>query len=352
MERATYYCVWYIYNKWSSDASNIFKRSEPNARMNDEANRVLCMLKRVLGSESMILNPHCRPDEPATSENLPVRFLNHGHEHQMDYTPRQRNEQRTILKHGQRKLLMSEIGLFLRTDPQKSYTAVYAGAAPGIHIPFLSSLFPNIRFHLFDPANFEIRRNTKIKIHQEFFTDTVARRYAERDDVIFISDIRMEVREQSVAKDMLEQKRWHRIINPEFTSLKFRLPWPGKGEVGPDNIFRYLDGEIVLPIWGRTSTTECRLEIVKGVHSGDRPYNCLVYEREMSHFNRITRPSVHAQPVRRGGLDGCFDCASEIALLMMYAERIDPAASRQAHIDMAAELSGQITRILRFPSEH
>ncbi len=287
-------------------------------------------------------NRHCG-GLAGVSDQLPIPVLDHGSSARTRYTPRGRREVRTIVWRGQRKLLMSEIGLLLRLERGMRYIVVYAGAAPGIHIPFLSGLFPDVIFHLYDPSPFRIANSDTIRTFQEFFDDATAQRYAGRNDVVFISDIRLNITEQFVIADMLAQQRWHEIIKPELTSLKFRLPWPGSGEVDASNVIEYLDGEIVLPIWGRTSTTESRLVIVKGEHSGKKRYNCLAYEEEMSHFNRVTRPSIHFQPVRNGILDGCFDCASEVALLTQYAESIGNGADT----GFVAHLSERISTALR-----
>jgi hypothetical protein len=67
---------------------------------------------------------------------------------------------------------------------------VYAGAAPGNHIPILSDLFPEIEFHLYDPAPFKINPSNKIKIYNQYFLDKDALDWKNKDNVYFISDIR------------------------------------------------------------------------------------------------------------------------------------------------------------------
>ena len=109
------------------------------------------------------MNPHCAQLVPtAFAEFNPI--LHHRFAERMPYTPRREGEARTIVWRGQRKLLFSKIGALLNTDPEKQYTAVYAGAAPGIQTPFLSELFPNVTFHLYDPAPFKIQETDRIKI--------------------------------------------------------------------------------------------------------------------------------------------------------------------------------------------
>jgi len=100
---------------------------------------------------------------------------------------------------GQRKLLLSEI-LFFTEHWDKSLipepTCVYAGAAPGVHIDLLSKMFPSFNFILYDPAPFAMNllgNNPKIKIltgKNGFFTNDEAKKYADRKDIFFISDIR------------------------------------------------------------------------------------------------------------------------------------------------------------------
>lgn len=98
---------------------------------------------------------------------------------------------------GQRKLLLSEIEFLTRyldltKTPQP--LVVYAGAAPGIHIPFLASLFPEVTFHLWDPSPFRVTESAQIVTHQNLFTrEVIAENYSHPDvarNTYFISDIR------------------------------------------------------------------------------------------------------------------------------------------------------------------
>ena len=278
-------------------------------------------------------NPHCAQlkDQPERISALHLT-LNHTTDDCIPFVPRMPGELRSTVHRGQRKLLMSEIAALNKLDPATKYTLVYAGAAPGIHIPFLSSLFPNVTFHLYDPSVFEIPANDKIRLYRCYFTDLVAESFAETANLVFICDIRRDPREQFVLEDMLAQQRWHNIMKPVLTSLKFRLPWPTAdadfdalpefdAKLVDDNLcVTYLNGEIHLPIWGRQSTTECRLVIAKGVCPSTRQYDCVKYEQQMSFFNRRTRPSIYkAQFVP--GLDSCFDCTAEVAVLTEYVRR-------------------------------
>eukprot|EP01113_Clastostelium_recurvatum_P023757 TRINITY_DN2832_c0_g1_i3.p1 TRINITY_DN2832_c0_g1~~TRINITY_DN2832_c0_g1_i3.p1 ORF type:complete len:258 (+),score=73.19 TRINITY_DN2832_c0_g1_i3:51-824(+) len=87
-------------------------------------------------------------------------------QHHLGRTPYQRRqgEAKTVDHWGQRKLLLSEIEFLSRfasasaagpssssSSSSSSMVVVYAGAAPGTHIPFLQRLFPRLRWILVDP---------------------------------------------------------------------------------------------------------------------------------------------------------------------------------------------------------
>lgn len=130
------------------------------------------------------------------------------------------HEERTVIHWGQRKLLMSEIEFlteYYNLFSENKYLLVYAGSAPGTHIPFLSYLFPNLYFLLYDPAPFNIESNEKITIRNEFFLDeTVEELKLRNDNYLFISDIRTanphimeeEEIEYCIQKDMNMQMNW------------------------------------------------------------------------------------------------------------------------------------------------
>jgi cap2 methyltransferase len=274
--------------------------------------------------------PVNKPDHPHCMQAMPWVFASKYHDillHEQfpreKYVARDKSSPISIMHRGQRKLLMSEIGALVLLDPAVQYVAVYAGAAPGIHTPLLSELFPNVTFHLYDPAPFMIKETEKIKLFNACFTDETAQAYtaASHKNLVFICDIRRTNNEQMVWEDMQAQRRWHEIMQPTLTSLKFRLPWPGNGVASESNQVEYLDGDIHLPVWGPHNTTESRLVIQQGLHKASRMYDCLAYEEEMCFFNRVTRPSVHKWQARRNdGLDGCYDCTAELALLEKYAK--------------------------------
>jgi hypothetical protein len=110
------------------------------------------------------------------------RKLNHGDptrrgdgDPELPYRRRQ-GEYKTVLHWGQRKLHVSEIE-FLTEFGFPYCHVVYAGAASGTHIKQLSEMFPDVTFHLYDPSPFTVLPTERIRIHNELFTDEIARTF-------------------------------------------------------------------------------------------------------------------------------------------------------------------------------
>jgi cap2 methyltransferase len=228
---------------------------------------------------------------------------------------------RSTVHWGQRKLLLSEIEFFtvIGRAGLINSTVVYAGAAPGTHIHFLSRLFPSVRFVLVDPAPFTVRATDKITIINELFTDELAKRLAKKHrHIYFISDIRTadpstdppEAIEGMIQSDMRAQMRWHGLLNSKRSLLKFRLPWD-------DQSSEYLAGEVRLPVWGPQTTTEARL-ITDADPAAVARYDHKRYEGQMFYFNTVTRHSLYPHSMAGEGLDHCYDCRAEIEILSNY----------------------------------
>jgi cap3/cap4 methyltransferase len=165
---------------------------------------------------------------------------------------------------------------------------------------------------------------------------------AERTKTVFISDVRnREVdpdwREQCVTAEEKMQEAWTSIINPTVTMLKFRLPYRYISKY--DETLRrqvqrptteplmtsHLSGTIVLPIWTRPTSTECRL--VVPAYAPYKLYNREHYEDALFFFNAILRESVYFDHTVEGHphLDHRFDASAELALhkafLKIYAPK-------------------------------
>lgn len=113
---------------------------------------------------------------------------------------------------------------------------------------------------------------------------------------------------------MAAQQRWVVAMRAHACALRFRLPWtPGATE--------YLDGELRLPVWGGQTTTESRLVCTDlGSGSATKAYDNQRYEGQMFHFNTVTRVQIYAHAIAEigEGVDHCFDCRSEVAILESY----------------------------------
>jgi hypothetical protein len=205
------------------------------------------------------------------------------------------NEIKSSVHIGQIKLLLSEISFLTLFLKSKNPIVVYAGAAPGDHIPILSDLFPEIEFHLYDPSPFKIKENTKIKIYNQLFLDEDALKWSNKDNIYFISDIRTadyhtltaEENEEEIINNMNMQKRWFEIINPVHALLKFRLPYALEQiskKYGPN--IEYLDGYVFFQAFAGQSSTETRFVPMKDTR---KLWNFKKYESQMFYFNSVIR---------------------------------------------------------------
>ena len=281
------------------------------------------------------------------------------------------NKLKSVIHWGQRKLLMVEIE-FLTNFSDEYDTVLYAGAAPGNHIYTLAKMFPTLKFILFDVNEFSVKQTNNIKIYKQYFTDETAKLFENRDDILFISDIRTaqplkmgpEEIELRVEKDNNSQKDWYKILNCKKTMLKCRLPW----SVSPYNKFAkkdtkktwvteggekfcYLKGDIYIQPWAPQSSTEFRL--VLGPYDKNKGpemtvYNNTEYEEKMFYFNNCIRPSIFEHNVKLTGLDKCYDCTSEVYILTRYLERYsEPEVLTSNRINKeVAELSKSICKSL------
>ena len=305
---------------------------------------------------------------------------------------RRQNQIKTAIHWGQRKLLISEIEfLTIHWDPKliPNPICVYAGAAPGIHIPFLSKLFPQVTFHLYDPARFEIQSTNKILLFNEYFTDEVASRYAGRNDIFFVSDIRTtgherkfrellsragftnfdnkgnpigpqdqikalqlqanQENEDQIWGDMNMQQQWVLIMNPEHALLKLRFPYSFDGS---NKDLEYLKGIVYWQVWPGPTSTEARLKPVKNENGSYEmgKWSNLEYEQWGFYHNAIEREVNfylnpffnNTEPIDYPELLNDYDSVAEAFILSLYANSqgvTDPTEVYQ-RVKM---LSGSIT---------
>jgi len=253
---------------------------------------------------------------------------------------RRQGEAKTVCHWGQRKLILSEIE-FLTNYGEKSHLVVYAGAAPGTHTNFLAAeLFPDLSFVLIDPARFDAVPTPKIKIINDYFDDNMAYEYAD-EKTIFICDIRSmdqgmtdAEKEGRVVVDMQAQRKWHNIIKPAASMLKFRLPY----EHGTTE---YLDGDIYFQVWAGRTSSETRLVVTS--HE-TKQYSHQDYEDLMFCFNTETRTTYWPHSIQGEGLDHCYDCAGEVYILQNFLKKVRGITDEE-------ELVRETTRLSRIISD-
>ena len=201
-----------------------------------------------------------------------------------------------ILHWGQLKLLLSEIEFLLQFHHEKKcykkcYHIVYAGAAPGNHINILLDLFPHFFFTLVDPNPMVVSESSRVTVRHELMTESVAAEFRNTDNVLFISDVRtgpyvkpepINLQQERIHRDMMAQMSWYRAMRPACTLLKFRLPW------NTQETAEYLEGDIMLPVFGKLLTHETRL-CVHGPDALLTTYDCRAYEGRMAYFNQFIR---------------------------------------------------------------
>lgn len=247
---------------------------------------------------------------------------------------RRKNEEKKSVAWGQRKLLLGEIAfLTIFWDPSNvpNPILVCAGGAPGTHYNVLEKLFPEIsEIHLYDPRPFRIAPSPKIKCHQEYFTNKTAQYWADRNDVLFVSDIRtadytkmesLDKNEEQIVKDMRFQETWYNIMKPVKAMLKFRLPYT------TSNLpleLKYLSGYILKQVWAPQTSTETRL--IPHGHNKTKIWNSKSYEDKMFYLNAIMREKVNylnifdnsEKPLDNKELTNDYDSTAEAMILKSY----------------------------------
>ena len=245
---------------------------------------------------------------------------------------------------GQRKLMLEEVD-FMNRHGDKSKLVVYAGAAPGFHIPALINMFPEHTFHLWDPRtifpgelglgieghddnskkqNWHAIKKTltdeqksKVKIFQGYYDP----KPYEGRDYIFISDIRTATDNKSVHDNLMMQQQWIIDSPPKAYSLKFRTPFQvpeGHEEEYPNGNLSYIGGKILVQPWAPVTSAEMRL--IGTPEDEDITVNITEHEQRSFYFNFIVRNYGFSKDVKSDYEYhcGCFDCWLENSILDEY----------------------------------
>ena len=252
----------------------------------------------------------------------------------------------STLEHwGQRKLLLTEIEFLTNYGLDDQYLVIYVGAAPGVYMEYLSALFPDLRFLLFDTKNFTLRSTNRIDVRSEPFSDQLAKRYGvEKKKILFICNVRTfndkANPEVLLADDMLAQRNWCELLQPHASLLNFR-------PIVREEKMKYLQGDLIIEPWASKRTAECRLVVMKNAKSIS--YNTRKFTDSIQHFHYVDRLMYYDNDmdhVETEGLDHCYDCRAEIFILNEYLGKGKKVPSnmnmRKEIARMSQEISVQI----------
>ena len=232
---------------------------------------------------------------------------------------------KSVVHWGQLKMFLVTLMFLLKVvDPnEKEVHIIYPGSARGDNILILCDMFPNTRWYLIDPAPFHPKLKTHnqiIEIKNEYFTDDVAKYYGgklsnKKHTLLFISDIRIDPDDESIIRDQESNIRWHTIISPKFSYLKFRCPYE------TTKIYSYYDGKIYIQPFAPESSTESRLMLENKLIKKD--YAIDEYNGKFIYFNRILRPSYYTKKIipKDKYFDNCYDCTYYSYLIQNYIKK-------------------------------
>lgn len=229
---------------------------------------------------------------------------------------------------GQRKLLLGEM-YFMTKYGDLSSIVIYVGAAPGHHINTLVRLFPDHKYYLYDPRDFDdkLSKLNNVNIRQEYFTEEHAKKWKDKN-VLFISDIRdlnygvsdIEKKDKLIIEDMNFQKSWINMINPIAATLKFKLPHklPIK--------LNYFKGEIIYQPYTKHTTSESRLLLTREDINTNMDYSSAKYNKKMvmnNMFNREWKQFNKFEYVdyEKYDINNLWDCTSELWIIKYYIDK-------------------------------
>ena len=268
---------------------------------------------------------------------------------------------RTQLHWGQLKLLLSEIEFltlvlkqYQQSGSNKQITLVYAGAAPGDHILVLAELFPTVNFVLYDPSPFNpaLYRKRRIVIftgEAGMFKDTTASFWGSSNPahedkyIVFVTDIRNisvdrvseREKEDLIQRDMVNQRRWWSLMQPELATFKFRLRFT-------EGVTEYMEGVQYLQAYPTLMSAETRLVVKKGACS--ILYNHTQQEEQCFYHNSIVRPARHGNVYGvdvsnfRCNLDKCYDCTSFVFIVGEYRATVGKTVDPESIMTQVREL--------------
>lgn len=325
---------------------------------------------------------------------------------------------------GQRKLLLSEVQ-FLTKNHIKY--CIYAGSAPGHKTHFLSILFPEIKFILIDPNIFNLviadipnnskithrthkhddiihifheyptgsniylnnknpnaytkkenadlitfikNSNHKIFIIEDYMNAKLADLLSNLGKNTFISDIRSGVTGVPNDFDIIWNTsmvyNWINVLKPEYTMVKFRIPYYNKKEnledwkhvykddfviskkFGTDFLldykkhqFKMSKCDLYLQAWKGPTSTEMRGYISKKNINNIVNYNVKTIENKLFYYNKINRICYHKNTNANKILHfcNCNDCAIENTIWVEYIKKFKCKNNIKYYINMTNNIT-------------
>jgi len=181
-----------------------------------------------------------------------------------------------------------------------------------------------------------------------WFDDAVARKLQEvcvrmgGRRILFASDVRSSNREEEIAKDMVSQARWARLLQCAAFTFKFRVPYRISPDIvrvyGParisastnTNTLTYTRGKMHIQLYARPKTAELRL--IGDDPSLESEYDMRMIEDRMALFNMVYRSfAIFGKPGKP------YETACEDQVIADFTKD----AKRRARIKTLLEASSQ-----------
>ena len=145
--------------------------------------------------------------------------------------------------HRHRKVLFAEISFYTRvlSSLRSKATVIYLGSAPGVHLPTIAALFPNLTFILIDPKlhaplpdsqmleSFTNLRTFNI-VQAHASVELVTKIASKLKNVLLVSDIkssRFKIAQIDLLYDLSVQALIWRELSPKAALLTFSVPTAG-----------------------------------------------------------------------------------------------------------------------------
>ena len=315
-------------SKLSNDEENLLRRIELEQNIDSAYLKLNHENQRIYDQ-----NPHLR-EIFLTEQNLITfdgkfenqnRFLDLSHQENQSFS--KDNHLQTTEQWQYRQLLLSEIEFLTEYSNESNCLVVYAGAASGIHLNYLSDLFPQVEFVLIDSNAILTEQNDRITIIEKNFNEKLAKTYAKEERrILFICN-------KGINDDLM---LWQSNINSYASLLPIHFCFTS---------FQFYDGRILLNLWSPRNSFECRLIVEKD--ASIITYETHQFKKAISYFQNHLRLMYYEHDlneIETEGLDHCYDCQAEIFILEKYVRKTQSIDDEILLKKKIAELSYDISR--------